>query len=60
MNKKIEKCCICNRFIELSDKSIKVKEKMIFEDNGIWFGYKTSFICNSCITEIKRKVNAEV
>lgn len=61
-NKKenIEKCCICRRLIRVEEESIKVKEKIIFENNGIWFNFKTSFICNSCITEIKRKVNAEV
>ena len=58
---KIEECCICNKPISGSEKTIKIKEKVLYEDEGsIWYNFKTSHICSSCLNEIKNKVKAQV
>lgn len=62
-NKKIqiEKCCICKKLIGANEKTIKVKEKILYEDKGsVWYNFKTSHICSSCLGEIKNKVKAQV
>lgn len=62
-NKKIqiEKCCICKKLIGTNEKTIKVKEKLLYEDkDGIWYNFKTSHICSSCLNEIRNKVKAQV
>ena len=60
-NVKIEKCCICHRLIKESEAIIKVKEKILYEEkDGIWYNFKTSCICSSCLAEIKDKVKAKV
>ena len=58
--RKIEKCCICEKDIQETDKIIKVKEKILYEDNGIWYNFKNSCICFSCLSEIRDKVKAKV
>ena len=58
---KIEKCCICKKLISSEEKSIKVKEKMLYEDkDGVWYNFKTSHICSSCLSKIKDMVKAQV
>jgi hypothetical protein len=62
-NKKnqIEKCCICKKLIEANEKTIKVKEKILYEDEGgVWYNFKTSYICSFCLDEIRNKVKAQV
>ena len=59
--RKQEKCCICARGISSIEKTIKVKEKILYEDkDGIWYNFKTSHICSSCLNEIRNKVKAQV
>ena len=42
---KVERCCICNRIVDANDKSIKVKEKILYEDkDGIWYNFKNTYV----------------
>ena len=57
---KVEKCCICDKLIDPTGKTFKIKEKMLYEDNdGIWYNFKTSFVCFSCISKIREEVKAK-
>ena len=56
----LEQCCICKDTLKNTEKMIKVKEKMLYEDNdGVWYNFKTSYICSSCLTEVRKKVKGE-
>lgn len=59
--RKIDQCVICKKLIKEKEKSIKVKEKILYEDeSGIWYNFKTSYICSSCISKVKEMVKARV
>lgn len=59
--RKINQCIICKKLIKDKEKIIKVKEKILYEDEGgVWYNFKTSHICSSCLDEIKNKVKAQV
>ena len=59
--RKIDQCIICKKLIKEKEKIIKVKEKILYEDeSGVWYNFKTSYICSSCLSEIRNKVKAQV
>ena len=58
--RKKEKCCVCKKPILDIDKCYKIKEKILYEDNGIWYNFKTSYVCEKCMEPIRKLVKAQV
>ena len=57
MKKKyIDKCYICKNVIKPTEKLIKIKERMLYEDNdGVWYNFRTAHICSTCLTKIRQE-----
>ena len=57
MKIKEKRCFICGARVTETEKTIKIKERILYYDlDGIWSNFKTAYLCSNYIAEIRKKV----